>query len=198
MGYVNEENPTWTNTFNLANVQMLVCYHNWSYCILSSAHWSPLTLTVNNLPGSLSLRHDRQVEACLHRLLISMYRVKQMHSNGLFSAVNELNRHKLHYRPRWECKIHPHRGRGRKEEKGLTVASMAVRSGGVHTCTNKATYTHTNRVSVFGLRLLWMFSWEITLNKIRPEEFCVFVGVCVKQPNTLSLHYSPLLDQYVV
>lgn len=65
-------------------------------------------------------------------------------------------------------------------------------NGHTHTFTHKGTYTqtytHTNRVSVLVLRfwLFWMFSWEIKLNKIRPEEIylsvCerVLVEVCVK------------------
>lgn len=90
-----------------------------------------------------------------------------------------------------------------REENGFVKASI---SGGetctrTHMCTLRATYTHTNRVSVLGLRLrlLWMFSWEITLNKIRPEEFCLYVRVCLwgcvsNRPHVLS----PLLNQYVV
>lgn len=42
------ENTTRTKTFNSTNVQMLICYLNWSYCLLTPAHWAPLTLTVNN------------------------------------------------------------------------------------------------------------------------------------------------------
>ena len=42
------QNSTPTKTFNSTNVQMLICYLNWSCCLLTPAHWAPLTLTVNN------------------------------------------------------------------------------------------------------------------------------------------------------
>lgn len=82
----------------------------------------------------------------------------------------------------------------RRQEKGLVKASVSRQRDAVE-CTHRATYTHTNRVSVLGLRLwlLWVFSWEITVNKIRREEFCLYVNVCLWEcVSNSSTFSSPL------
>lgn len=43
-----------------------------------------------------------------------------------------------------------------------------------------------------------MFSWEITLNKIKPEEFCLYVSVCLWECVSNRRMFSSLLNQFVV
>lgn len=120
--------------------------------------------------------------------------------NGRVSALNELNSYKLHYGARWRCRIHSCVEISEKEEKkGLVKASFFSVSD-MHTKSNRhtLTYAHTNKVSVSGLRLwlLKLFSWEITLNKFRPEEFCLGLSVFVGESSNNSIwsHDSPLLS----
>lgn len=58
----------------------------------------------------------------------------------------------------------------------------------------------TQIVSVLGLRLLLlrMFSWEITLNKIKPEDLCLCASVCLCANVSNGHTFSPLLNQFVI
>lgn len=55
-------------------------------------------------------------------------------------------------------------------------------------------------VSVLGLRLLLLrvFSWEITPNKIKPEDLCLCVSACLCASVSDGHTFSPLLNQFVI